>query len=255
MSDLFQKRQEHAGILSYNRCGWNSLSVWKGQSDFCFASRIWNVSFNLQWLRFFDNPNQVFKENTSALGVRAKYVRKKITPLLVCMHATMFQCTYRTYVQVQACVCVCTVCTLWANSLKDPKLVIPGTGPPIWGKYNPSSPLTLRLNKGKLRCPSRKSLYENKSCSVPHSGACNHRLQGTNKMTFHTAIGPTVSIWSPSCCSVGDFFCIPAVWHFSLRLSTWSLLTQVYNSHITHQHEIILTQMENYEWVCKTKCY
>lgn len=89
------------------------------------------------------------------------------------------------------------------NSLNDPKLVMPGNGPSIWGKHNPS--LTLRLNKGKLQCPSRKSLYENRSCAVPHSGVCNHRLQGTNRMTFHSPLSPTVTGWSPGCQTAGVF--------------------------------------------------
>lgn len=57
MADLFQTWQENAGILSRNRCGWNSLSVWKGQGDFCFVPWIWKLFANLQWLQFLDNTN------------------------------------------------------------------------------------------------------------------------------------------------------------------------------------------------------
>lgn len=80
---------------------------------------------------------------------------------------------------------------------------MPGTGPSIWEKHNPS--LTLRLNKGKLQCPSRKSLYENRSCAVPLSGVYNHRLQGTNRMTFHSLLSPAVTGWLPGCQTVGGF--------------------------------------------------
>ena len=115
-------------------------------------------------------------------------------------------------------ICVGTVCTHRANSRNDPKLVMLGTGPPIWGKYNPPSSLTLRLNKGKLRCPSRKSLYENRFCSAPHSGVCNHRLQGTNKMTFHTQV--QLCPYYRWATELFFFSFIPAVWHFSLRLTS-----------------------------------
>ncbi len=147
--------------------------------------------------------------------------------------------------------CMHTVCTHWANSLNDPKLVMPGTGSPIWGKYNPSSSLTLRLNKGKLQCPSRKSLYENRSCSVPHSGVCNHRLQGTNKMTFHTPLRPTVSIRSLSCWTVGGFFhpcCVAFLTetHFMLCGEKCGFFWQKFITVITHQHEIKWKLMMKY---------
>lgn len=161
-----------------------------------------------------------FRENTNAWLVRAKSVRKKtIAP---CVYASSYVLLHIRSIcaRLRMCICVYTMCTHQANSLNEPKLVMLGTGPPIWGKYNPSSSLTLRLNKGKLRCPSRKSPYEKRSCSVPHSEVCNPGLQGTNKMTFHTPIGPIVSICSFSCWTLGGFF-NHCLCHFSLRLTSW----------------------------------
>lgn len=129
------------------------------------------------------------KRTQVGLRVCPQSMWEGITLLLVCMRAQYVSLHIRSIcARLYMYICVGTVCTHRANFWNDPKLVMLGTGPPIWGKYNPPSSLTLRLNKGKLRCPSRKNLYENRSCSAPHSGVCNHRLQGTNKMTFHTQV-------------------------------------------------------------------
>lgn len=164
------------------------------------------------------------KRTQVGLGVCPQSMWEGITLLLVCMRAQyvslhIWSICARLYMYI----CVGTVCTHRANFWNDPKLVMLGTGPPIWGKYNPPSSLTLRLNKGKLRCPSRKSLYENRSCSAPHSGVCNHRLQGTNKMTFHTQVQLCPYYrWAAELLSCWRFFFffIPAVWHFSLWLTS-----------------------------------
>lgn len=164
------------------------------------------------------------KRTQVGLGVCPQSMWEGITLLLVCMRAQyvslhIWSICARLYMYI----CVSTVCTHRANFWNDPKLVMLGTGPPIWGKYNPPSSLTLRLNKGKLRCPSRKSLYENRSCSAPHSGVCNHRLQGTNKMTFHTQVQLCPYYrWAAELLSCWRFFFffIPAVWHFSLWLTS-----------------------------------
>lgn len=164
------------------------------------------------------------KRTQVGLGVCLQSMWEGITLLLVCMRAQyvslhIWSICARLYMYI----CVGTVCTHRANFWNDPKLVMLGTGPPIWGKYNPPSSLTLRLNKGKLRCPSRKSLYENRSCSAPHSGVCNHRLQGTNKMTFHTQVQLCPYYrWAAELLSCWRFFFffIPAVWHFSLWLTS-----------------------------------
>lgn len=165
------------------------------------------------------------KRTQVGLGVCPQSMWEGITLLLVCMRAQyvslhIWSICARLYMYI----CVGTVCTHRANFWNDPKLVMLGTGPPIWGKYNPPSSLTLRLNKGKLRCPSRKSLYENRSCSAPHSGVCNHRLQGTNKMTFHTQVQLCPYYrWAAELLSCWRFFFffIPAVWHFSLWLTSY----------------------------------
>lgn len=131
------------------------------------------------------------------------------------------------------CMPTCThaVCTHWAKSLNDPELVMPGTGPPVWGKYNPPSSLTLKLNKGKLQCPCRKSLYENRSCSVPHSGVCNHRLQGTSKMTFHTPVGTAWRFFYP---------CVSLLTQTQLMVYGEKCVSfrHKFITIITHQHQI-----------------
>lgn len=192
MSDWFQNWQGYSGIRSANRCGWNSLSVWKGHSDFCFVSRKWKLFFfclTCSDCGFQTTLIRFSKRIEVGLGVCPQSMWEGITLLIVCMRGQyvslhIWSICARLYMYI----CVGIVCTHWANFWNDPKLVMLGTGPPIWGKYKPPFSLTLRLNKGKLRCPSRKSLYENRSCSAPHSGVCNHRLQGTNKMTFHTQV-------------------------------------------------------------------
>lgn len=164
------------------------------------------------------------KRTQVGLGVCPQSMWEGITLLLVCMRAQYVSLHIRSIcARLYMYICVGTVCTHRANFWNDPKLVMLGTGPPIWGKYNPPSSLTLRLNKGKLRCPSRKSLYENRSCSAPHSGVCNHRLQGTNKMTFHTQVQLCPYYrWAAELLSCWRFFFffIPAVWHFSLWLTS-----------------------------------
>lgn len=82
------------------------------------------------------------------------------------------------------CARPCTACTLCCAGLR-----VGGAWqqPPCAGKHNPSP--TLRLNKLKLRCPSKKkSLDETRSCSALRSGECNPWYLRTNRVAFQTAI-------------------------------------------------------------------
>lgn len=81
--------------------------------------------------------------------------------------------------------------------------------PPYAGKYNPSP--TLRFNKLKLQCPSRKNAHENGSCSALRSGECNHWYLRTNKVAFHTLL-TSAAPFGPLGCTSAFFFL--AVWHF-----------------------------------------
>lgn len=75
---------------------------------------------------------------------------------------------------------------------------MPGTGPPVWGNT-----ILLRL-RGLIKenCSNPPG---DGSCSVPRWRACDPRLQGTNKTTFHPPAGPTVSGWSLCCSAAEDF--------------------------------------------------
>lgn len=87
--------------------------------------------------------------------------------------------------------------------------------PPYAGKHNPSP--TLRLNKLKLRCPSKKkSLDETRSCSALRSGECNHWYLRTNRVAFQTPLISAALMRLLGCTTV--FFCLFvffAVWHFT----------------------------------------
>lgn len=119
-------------------------------------------------------------------------------PVRVHICAPLFYSLYYT------CASMCAMCTL---CFKGRRVVCAWHQPPYVGKYNPSP--TLRLNKLKLRCPSRSSLHENGSCSALRSGECNHWHLRTNKVAFHTrSFLLHASAWLHSC----SFFL--AVWHF-----------------------------------------
>lgn len=97
--------------------------------------------------------------------------------------------------------------------------------PPYAGKYNPSP--TLRLNKLKLQCPSRKNVHENGSCSALRSGECNHWYLRTNKVAFHTLLTSAVPIW-PLGCTSAFFSCCVAFYVSKLHGSRTNLLPSLY---------------------------
>lgn len=124
---------------------------------------------------FLDGYNLVFQKEHKFL---AKAWRKKIG-LSFHMCVPLFFSLY------YMCASMCAMSTLCFKGLGVP-VGRDWHQAPYAGKHNPSP--TLRLNKLKLRCPSRKSPHENRSCSALRSGECNRWYLRTNKVAFHTPL-------------------------------------------------------------------
>lgn len=125
--------------------------------------------------------------------------------------------------------CVRSVYTNLTSSLKDLELVMPGT-------YNGNTILLLLKlwpNKGKLWCPSRRSWYENRSCSML---ALDCVITGYGRQTKWHFIAHLVllCLCDHSAAQLLElFYPCNAVWHFSLFMVCGEKYV-VYRCYYTH---------------------